>query len=86
MNEVLADGGVVGGGEAAAQDGDAGIIDLVLAEVAKRLDDGSAEPPGRGHVPWGGVLEDDFPFTDLHLAGRAIGKEDDAGWHLVGES
>jgi len=86
MDEVLADGGVVGGGDAAAQDGDDLIIDLILAEVAERLDDGSADPPGRGHVARGGVLKDDFPFPDLHLAGRAVGQEDDAGWHLVGES
>lgn len=77
-----------GGGfyKAAAQDGDDGIIDLVLSEVAERLDDGSANAPGSGHVPWGGVLEGDFPSPNHHLAGRAISEEDDAGWYLVGDS
>jgi hypothetical protein len=62
------------------------IIDLILAKVAEGLDDGAADAPGCGHVPRGGVLEDDFPLPDLHLAGRAVGQEDDAGGNLAGES
>ena len=57
MDEVLAQRGVIGTGDAAAQDGEDLIIDLVLPEMAEGLDDGAADPPGGGHIPRGGVLE-----------------------------
>ena len=86
MDEILADDRVVRSGDAAAQDGDDLIIDLILTEVAEGLDDGAADAPGRSHVAGGGVLENDFPLPDLHLAGGTIGQEDDAGGNLIRES
>ena len=86
MDEILAEDGVVSIGDVAAEDGDDGVIDLILSEVTERLDEGAADPARRGHVSRSGVLEDDFAFADLHLAGWAVGQEDDAGWDLVRES
>jgi len=69
---------VIGIGDAATHYGEDLIIDLVQPEMAEGLDDGPADPPGCGHSPRGGVLEDDFPFADPDLAGRAVGQESDA--------
>lgn len=86
MDEILAEDCVVSISDVAAKDGEDGVIDLILSEVSERLDESATDPPCRGHVPRGGLLEDDFPLSDLHLACRAVGEEDDAGWNLVRES
>lgn len=84
MIQVLSDSWSVGVCDLAAQDGEDMFIDLILAEMTKGLDERSALPAGRSHVPRGGVLEVDFPPADLDLAGRAIGEEDNAGGDLLG--
>ena len=86
MDEIFAEGCVVGASDVAAEDGEDGVIDLILPEVAECLDKGAADPACGGHVPRGGVLENDFPFPDFHLPSWAIGEEDNAGWDLVRES
>jgi len=44
MDEILAEDGVVGSGDVAAEDGDDGVIDLILSEVTERLNEGATDP------------------------------------------
>lgn len=85
MDEVPADAGVIFVVNLAAQGRHHPVIDLVFAEVAKRLDESAAFPPGGGHVARSGVLEDDLALADFHLAGGTVGEKDDAGRNLLGE-
>ena len=83
MIQVLSDGRSVGLGDLATQDREAIVVDLILAEMTMGLNERAALPTGRSHFPRGGVLEVNLPAADLHLAGRAIGEEDDAGRDLL---
>ena len=50
MIQILSDGGPVGVGDLATQDRKDMIIDLILAEMPKGLDERAALPAERGHV------------------------------------
>ncbi len=86
MIHVLSDDWSVGVGDLATQDCNDVVIDLILAEMTKGLDERATLPAGRGHIPRGGVLEMDLPAANLDLAGGTVGEENNAGRDLFGQS
>lgn len=75
--------GAVPIGKLSAQDGVDFLIHLIPSEIPEGLDQRAAFAAGGGHIPRSGVLEDDFLLPELHLPGRAVREEHDAGRHLL---
>lgn len=70
MDEILAEDGVVGSGDVAAEDGDDGVIDLILSEVTERLDEGATDPSCRVVCRKGR-----FPGVFVFFRTRSVGLE-----------
>ena len=86
MKDVLAKNGAILVGDLPANDAQHLIIHLFFPQITKRLDQRAALASGRGHVPRNGSLQDDLLFANFYFASRAVGKKDDARWHLFGET
>ncbi len=86
VDEVFMQSREIGVGDMSAQDGEHLGVDLILPEVSKGLDDGATFSPSGGHIARGRVLKVDLAPADPNFTGWAIGEENDAGGHLLGES
>jgi len=60
-------------------------IHMLPPQVPERLDDQSADPTCRRHVPWRGLLQYDMFLSDLYGSGTAISKVYDLHGNLGGK-
>lgn len=86
MDEILLEAGTILIGNLAADFGDNLGINLILTQVSQGLDQRAALTAGRGHVAWGGALEDDLALAQLNLPGGPIGQKNHSGGHLLGQT
>jgi hypothetical protein len=84
--KVPTKGGTIVVGDLPEEYGTDFVVDLILLEIAKGLDQRAALAAGGGQVSRHGPLEDDLLFPEFHLAGGSIGKKDDPGRHLLGKA
>ena len=68
------------------QNGQRLVVDVALADMPQRLDDGPALAAGRRHVARRGALEHDLLLTELDPARGAVRQKDDARGHLLGQA
>ena len=71
--EIFEDLPFVGGGEAAAKDGQHPIVNLALTQMAQSLDHEAADSTGGDQVARRAAFENDREFAQMNPARRTVG-------------